>query len=159
VAGALLSVISTWGPPVELLSNQGLGFVAELNSELSRQWGIKRQYAMAYHPQTDRQVEWFNRTLKAMIAKFMNGRQDSWDVYLPAFLNAPRMSPHKSMGHTPYKAMLGRAPPSEDGVATELIPMDEWVQELLVAQEEARKLILANIKSLLLSTAPRPFHL
>jgi len=30
---------------------------------------------------------------------------------------------------------------------TELIPMDEWVQELRVAQEEARKLILANIKS------------
>jgi len=25
--------------------------------------------------------------------------------------------------------------------------MDEWVQELCVAQEEARKLILANIKS------------
>jgi len=61
--------------------------------------------------------------------------------------HAYRMSPHKSTGHTPYKAMLGRAPPSKDGVATESIPMDEWVQELCVAQEEARKLILANIKS------------
>jgi len=49
-------------------------------------------------------------------------------------------------GHTPYKVMLGRAPPSEDRVATELILMDEWVQELCVAQEEAQKLILANIK-------------
>jgi len=53
----------------------------------------------------------------------------------------------KSMGHTPYKAMLGRAPPSKDGAATESIPMDGWVQELRVAQEEARKLISANIKS------------
>jgi len=35
----------------------------------------------------------------------------------------------------------------EDGAATESILMDEWVQELCVAQEEARKLILANIKS------------
>jgi len=43
--------------------------------------------------------------------------------------------------------MLGRAPPRKDGAATESIPMDEWVQELQVAQEEARKLILANIKS------------
>jgi len=43
--------------------------------------------------------------------------------------------------------MLGRAPLSEDGVATELIPMDEWVQELHVTQEEARKLILAHIES------------
>jgi len=100
---------------------------------------------MAYHPQTNRQVEGFNRTLKTMIAK--NGRQDNWDVYLPAFLYAYRTSPHKSTGHTPYKAMLGRAPPSKDGVATESILMDEEVQELLVAQEEARKLILANIES------------
>jgi len=146
VAGALLSVISMWGP-LELLRDQGPVFMAELNCELSRQWGIKRQYEMAYHPQTNGQVEQFNRTLKTMIAKFVNGRQDNWDIYLPAFLYAYRTSPHKSTGHTPYKAMLGRAPPSKDGVATESIPMDEWVQELCVAQEEARKLSSANIES------------
>jgi len=44
-------------------------------------------------------------------------------------------------GHTPYKAGHHQAE------ATESIPMDEWVQELHIAQEEARKLILANIKS------------
>jgi len=83
--------------------------------------GIKRQYAMAYHPQTNGQVERFNRTLKAMIAKFVNGRQDNWDINLPAFLYAYSTSPHKSTRHTPYKAMLGRAPPSKEGVATESI--------------------------------------
>jgi len=45
------------GTPVELLSNQGPEFVAELNCNLSRQWGIKQQYAIAYHPQMNRQVE------------------------------------------------------------------------------------------------------
>jgi len=43
-----------------------------------------------------------------------------------------------SGSNTPYGAMLGRAPPSEDRVATELIPMDKRVQELHIAQEEAR---------------------
>jgi len=43
--------------------------------------------------------------------------------------------------------MLGRAPPSKDRVTTESILMDKWVQELHIAQEEARKLILANIES------------
>jgi len=100
VAGVLLSVILMWGPPGELLSNQGPEFVAELNCELSRQWGIKRQYAMAYHPQTNQQVERFNRTLKAMIAKFMNGRQENWDIYQLAFLYTYRTSPHKSTGHS-----------------------------------------------------------
>jgi len=81
-----------------------------------------------------------------MIAKCVDGRQDNWDIYLPAFLYAYRMSLHKSMGHTPYEAMLGRALLGEDGVATEVILMDKWVQELYAAQEEARKLIMANIK-------------
>jgi len=52
-----------------------------------------------------------------------------------------------SLWGTPYEAMLGRAPPIKDRVATELILMDEWVQELCIAQEEARDLISANIKS------------
>jgi len=43
VAGVLLSVISTWGPPAELISDQGPEFMAELNCKLLRQWGIKRQ--------------------------------------------------------------------------------------------------------------------
>jgi len=59
-----------------------------------------------------------------MIAKFVNGRQYNWDLYLLAFLYAYRTSPHKSMGHTPYEAMLGRASPSEDGVAKESILVD-----------------------------------
>jgi len=42
-----------------------------------------------------------------MIAKFVNGRQDNWDIYLPAFVYAYRTSLHKSTGHTPYEAMLG----------------------------------------------------
>jgi len=53
-----------------------------------------------------------------MITKFVNGMQDNWDVYLLAFLYTYQMSLHQYTGHTPYKAMLGRAPLSEDGVAT-----------------------------------------
>jgi len=89
----------------------GAEFAEELNCKLLRQWRLKRQYALVCHTQTNRQVEQFNRTLKAMITKFMNVRQDNWDVYLLAFLYT---SLHKSMGHTPYEEMLGRAPPRED---------------------------------------------
>jgi len=71
--------------------------VVELNRELLRQWGIKRQYAMAYQPQTNGQVELFNRTLKAMIAKFLNGWQDNWDIYLPAFLYVYQTRPQVHM--------------------------------------------------------------
>jgi len=92
VAGVLLLVILTWGPPAQLLSDQGPEFVAELNCQKST---------------TPKLTDRFNRKLKAMIAKFVNGRQDNWEVYLPAFLYTYRMSQHKSTGHTPYKSILG----------------------------------------------------
>jgi len=44
-----------------------------------------------------------------MIAKFVNGRQDNWDVYLPAILYVYQTSPHKSKKHTLYKEMMGQA--------------------------------------------------
>jgi len=42
--------------------------------------------------------------------------------------------------------MLGRAPTSKDGAAIEAVLVNKWVKGLHVAQEEARKLILANIE-------------
>jgi len=81
VAGVLLLVNLMWGPLVE-------EFIVELNCKLSRQQGIKRQYATVYYPQTNGQVVWFNKTLKAMIAKFVNSRHDNLGVFLPAFLYA-----------------------------------------------------------------------
>jgi len=39
VAGVLLSVILMWGPPAELLRDQGPEFMEELNCKLSRWWG------------------------------------------------------------------------------------------------------------------------
>ena len=42
----------------QVVSNQGLQFVAELMRELYCLLGIKLAATMAYHPQGDRQMEW-----------------------------------------------------------------------------------------------------
>jgi len=105
-------------------SSQGTGFI--LNG------GIKRQHACDSLPsQTNGQVEHSDRTLQVVIAKLSSRR-------LPASL--PLRVP------TPYKLMLGRAPPREDGAAIEAVLVDEWVKGLRAAHEEARKLISANIE-------------
>ena len=60
------------GVPDEILTDQGPNFMSSLLQELYQLLQIKRIRTTPYHPQTDRLVEHFNGTLKAMLRKFMN---------------------------------------------------------------------------------------
>jgi len=58
VAGVLLSVILTWGPPAELLSNQGPEFVVELNHELCPGNGGSK--GNTQQPTTPKLMDWLS---------------------------------------------------------------------------------------------------
>jgi len=50
--------------------------------------GIKKVNTTAYHPQTDRLVERFNRTLLDMLSKSVEPCGQDWDTRLPYVLFA-----------------------------------------------------------------------
>ena len=54
------------------------------------------------HQQVMRQVERFNRTLEAMLAKVINENQKNWDTY--------RTSIHDTTGFTPFHLVFGCTP-------------------------------------------------
>ena len=54
--------------------------------------GVKKVSTTAYHTQTDRLVEWFNRTLMSMLAKKVQQDSSDWDLHLPYVLFAYRAS-------------------------------------------------------------------
>lgn len=56
-------IITRWGVPQYLMSDQGTQFVAELFSETCRSWGLARMFTTTYHPQTNL-TERANRTVK-----------------------------------------------------------------------------------------------
>ena len=60
--------------------------------------GMQKINMTTYHPQADRLVENFNRTLQAMIAKSVDVFGTDWDEYLPQLLFAYRTKPHDSTG-------------------------------------------------------------
>ena len=60
--------------------------------------GMQKINMTAYHPQADRLVENFNRTLQAMIAKSVDVFGTDWDEYLSQLLFAYRTKPHDSTG-------------------------------------------------------------
>ena len=62
-------IIPHHGVPVELLSDRGATFLSNLMKEVCQLMNIHKVNKTAYHPQTNRLVERFNRTLTDMLAK------------------------------------------------------------------------------------------
>lgn len=60
-----------------------------------------------YHPQTDRLVERFNKTLKSMLRKVANQEGNDWDRLIPYLVFAYREVPQSSTGFSPFEVLYG----------------------------------------------------
>ena len=103
-------VICRYGVPQQLHSDQGSNLNAEVNQKLCQLLGIERTRTTAYHPQGNGQVERFNRTVEAMLAKMVGDHYSDWDKHLQKALFAYRTSLHESTGYSPYFVNFGRSP-------------------------------------------------
>lgn len=63
IAEKLFIYISMFGPPQEMLSDQGKEFLNKIVTHLSMISGIERKVTSPYHPQTNGLTERFNQTL------------------------------------------------------------------------------------------------
>ena len=98
--------------PNRIVSDNGPQFVARLFQNVCRLLGMKTVPTTAFHPQTNGQVERYNRSLLAMLRHYVGEHQDDWDKYASAVTYAYNMSVHRSTGATPFELVLSRPPPS-----------------------------------------------
>jgi len=103
-------VVSRYGVPTYLHSDQGANLRSEVIKTMDILLGIEGTRTSAYHPQGNGQVERFNRTLEAILAKTVQSNQRNWDTCLPKALFAYRTAIHESTGYTPFHLMFGRSP-------------------------------------------------
>ena len=103
-------VIFRYGIPSSLHSDQGANLTSNLISSLCWNLGITQTRTSAYHPQGNAQVERFNRTLEAMLAKTVSDNQKDWDQHIPKLMFAYRTTVHESTGYTPFHVTFGRSP-------------------------------------------------
>ena len=90
----LNEVISRFGCPFSLHSDQGRNYESNLFSELCKMLEIRKTRTIARNPKCKGQVERFNRTIIHMIKAYLKGQQDEWDLDLGCLAGAYRATPH-----------------------------------------------------------------
>ena len=101
----------TYGPPSILLSDNGKQFAARLFVHVCRLMGTDNVFTSTYHPQTNGQVERFNRTLLAALRHYVLDHPRDWDEFTPVLTYAYNSQIHRTTGFAPFELTLARPPP------------------------------------------------
>ena len=112
VARAFLeNIISRYGVPAVVLTDQGTEFQGEFQSLLSKQQ-ITHRVASKENPQADGLAERMVQTLKQTLRRCLMDQTWGlpWDDILPYVAMGYRISKQKSTGYSPYFLLYGRQP-------------------------------------------------
>ena len=136
--------VFNYGAPKELLADNGKCFTARFFQDVCRILNVHNMFTTTYHPQTNGQVERYNRTLKAAIRSYLDDHPVDWDLYTPSLTYAYNGLPHSSTGLTPFELVLSRPPPplalksDPKSYKTPLESRSKWKQWLARTVKEAK---------------------
>ena len=125
-----------------LLSDNGRQFTAKLFQEVCTKLGIRNLFTTTNNPQTNGQVERFNRTILAGLRRFASEDRKHWDVFLNAVTLAYNTQVHSSTGCSPCKLVLSRPP---GPLAMQVIALSTVAGEL---PQQVRRRVIERISDL-----------
>ena len=108
IASKFFQFISYFGPPKELLSDQGNEFLNQLVQHVSLVCGVERKVTAAYHPRTNGLTERFNQSMVNALRKHAAMNPEDWDQWLPYILLAARTRVHSTTGLSPIELVTGQ---------------------------------------------------
>ena len=94
--------------PRTILSDQELQFASKFMEEFTKVLGTKRKLSMAYHPQTDRQMERINQEIGTFLRHYVNYQQDNWTDWLATAEFSYNDKKHAATGKTLFELNFGR---------------------------------------------------
>ena len=100
-----------YGPSKTLISDNGKQFAAKFFQAVCSLLRISNIFTSTYHPQTNGQVERYNRTILAMLRNYVNEHQNDWYGYVTALTYSYSCHVHRSTNTTPFNIVLSRPPP------------------------------------------------
>ena len=144
--------VFNYGPPTELVSDNGGCFTSKFFIDICRIMSIKNNFTTTYHPQANGQVERYNRTILAALRTYVADHPRDWDLYTDALTFAYNCQPHSSTDVAPFDLVLSKPPgplalkpmPREDKHPDFKRKWKHWLQETMhrtkkrLAQAQAR---------------------
>ena len=104
----LNEVISRYGCPLAIHSDQGRCYESNIFKELCKMLEVRKSRTSVRNPRCNGQAERFNKTMVRMVRSYLKGQQKEWDLNLGVLAGAYRATPNESTGLTPNLVMLGR---------------------------------------------------
>jgi len=130
------------GIPRKILSDRGPQFASKFMEEFTKALGTKRQLSMAYHLQTDGQMERINQEIGTFLRHYVNYQQDNWTNWLATVEFQYNDKKHIAMGKTPFELNFGRHPWKGDlMVKTDIPRVEDFLSRLQRSWEQATKAI------------------
>ena len=99
-----------YGFPTKIISDQGHNFESKLIAALCPVAGFQKLRTSPYHPQTNRQCEWFNSTPLNMLGTLTPEQKKDWKTFVPSMVHAYNCTKNTSTGFSPYYLLFGREP-------------------------------------------------
>ncbi|KAL3681416.1 hypothetical protein R1sor_024372 [Riccia sorocarpa] len=97
------NIISRFGVPITIITDNGTHFVNDAVAELAEAYGIEHRRSTPYHPQTNGQVERTNGILVNVLKKTIALNPTDWDRKLIGALWAYQTTYKVTTGHTPFQ--------------------------------------------------------
>ena len=108
VASCLADLVWQHGVPAWIIHDRAPEFLSGVLQDIGAILGLQQLPTSGGHPQTDGQVEWLNRTLKAMLTKLVGKKAHNWDTLLGPLLMTYCTTPQVSTGESPFYLLYGR---------------------------------------------------
>ena len=104
------SWVFNYGPPEDLIADNGGCFTSKYFQDVCRIMNVHNSFTTTYHPQTNGQVERYNRTILAALRTYVADHPRDWDLYTDALKYAYNCLPHTSTSSPPFDLVLSKPP-------------------------------------------------